>query len=99
MPASKPYAFHPEAWREMEGADNWYRERSPDASVRFLEAVYDALESIAQGPTRGPKYLHGTRRFLLYRFPFSIVYLDGADLRIVAVVHHKRKPGYWRDRI
>lgn|ERR1700722_1357417 len=35
-----------------------------------------------------------TRRLVLHRFPFSIVYLDKADVvNIVAVAHSKRKPG------
>jgi toxin ParE1/3/4 len=44
--------------------------------------------------------LYGTRRFVLHRFPFSVVYLDEADeLNIVAVAHNKRKPGYWKARL
>lgn len=39
------------------------------------------------------------RRFILQRFPFSIVYLDDPDLvTIIAVAHSKRKPGYWKSR-
>ena|ERR1700690_1665151 len=99
MPASKPYRFHPQAWQELEAADDWYRERSPEASVRFLAAAYDALESLAKWPRRWPNYLHGTRRFVLYRFPFSIVYRDEATIvSVVALAHHRRKPGYWKKR-
>jgi hypothetical protein len=28
MPKSKPYRLHPQAWLELEAADDWYRERS-----------------------------------------------------------------------
>jgi putative addiction module component (TIGR02574 family) len=28
MPRSKPYRLHPQAWLELEAADDWYRERS-----------------------------------------------------------------------
>jgi toxin ParE1/3/4 len=99
MPGSKLYRFHPLAWQELEAADDWYRQRSPEASIRFLAAVYDALESVARWPKRWPKYLLGTHRFILYRFPFSIVYRDeSATVSIVAFAHHRRKPGYWQDR-
>jgi hypothetical protein len=34
------------------------------------------------------------------RFPFSVVYHVVDDLiRIVAIAHAKRKPGYWRTRM
>jgi len=100
MPKNKLYRFDPEAWLELEAADEWYRQRSPEASVRFLAAVHEALETIVEGAQRWPKYVHGTRRFILYRFPFSIVYLDEPTVvSIVAVAHNKRKPGYWKDRL
>jgi toxin ParE1/3/4 len=100
MPRPKPYRFHPEAWLEFEKADDWYLSHSFDASVAFLSDVNGALEGISEAPRRWPKYLHGTRRFILQRFPFSIVYLDDPQIvTIVAVAHSKRKPGYWKDRI
>jgi plasmid stabilization system protein ParE len=74
MPASKPYRFHPQAWQEVEAAESWYRQRNPEASVRFLSAIYDALESLARWPQRWPTYRHGTAGsfFTASRFPSSI---------------------------
>ena len=100
MARSKPYRLHQLAWQEIEGADDWYMCRSADASVGFIAAIADALDSISQAPRRWPTYLYGTRRFVLHRFPFSVVYLDDPDVvNIVAVAHHKRKPGYWKQRL
>jgi len=100
MRTSKRYRLHPEAWLEIEGADNWYLQRSVDASTGFLAAIADAFEKISETPQRWPKYLLGTRRLVLGRFPFSVVYLDDPDvLTIVAIAHSKRKPGYWRRRV
>jgi|SRR5208282_3449764 plasmid stabilization system protein ParE len=100
MPENKLYRFDPQAWLELEAAGDWYRLHNAEASVRFLAAVYDALEAIAQSPQRWPKYVFGTRRFVLYRFPFSIVYLDEPTVvSIVAIAHSKRKPGYWEERL
>jgi hypothetical protein len=62
--------------------------------------VSDVIREIVQTPQRWPKYLYGTRRFVLHRFPFSIIYLDDSDiLSIVAVAHNKRKPGFWKQRL
>ncbi len=78
----------------------WYRERSPSVAAEFRVLVSEVIGNIAGAPQRWPKYLHGTRRFLLHRFPFSVVYLDEPEIvTIVAVAHSKRKPGYWRQRL
>lgn len=95
MRASKAHRFDPQAWSELEAADDWYRQRNLEASVRFLAGVHDALETITQWPLPLPTHVNGTRRFVLYRFPFSIVYLDEPTVvSIVAIAHSKRKPGY-----
>jgi plasmid stabilization system protein ParE len=100
MARSKPYRLHPLAWLEIEGGDDWYRQRSPQASTDFVADVFYAIESICEAPHRWPKHLYGTQRFVLHRFPFSIVYLDTAEfVNIVAVAHSKRKPGYWKRRL
>ena len=70
------------------------------ALAEFRATVSEAIGNIAKASGRWPKYLHGTRRFVLRRFPFSIIYLDDPDVvSIVAVAHSKRKPGYWKPRL
>jgi plasmid stabilization system protein ParE len=98
--ASKSFRFHPAALDEFRAADDWYAARSPDASAEFLLAISDALQNICSSPRRWAVYLYGTRRFILHHFPFSIVYLDEQDVvKVVAVAHAKRRPGYWRRRL
>jgi plasmid stabilization system protein ParE len=100
MAGNELYRLHPLAWEEIEAGEEWYRERSPDTSVGFIAAIAEALESVSEAPHRWPKHLHGTRQFILHRFPFSVIYLDDPDMvRIIAVAHHKRKPGYWKRRL
>lgn len=97
---SKQFRFHPEARRDFGDAIDWYRSRSPAVATEFRIAVSNAIRNIVEAPQRWPKYLHGTRRFVLHRFPFSIIYLDDPDvLSVIAVAHGKRKPGYWRERV
>jgi hypothetical protein len=51
-------------------------------------------------PEGGTPYFEGTRRYLMQRFPFSVVYRQKRrTLQIVAVAHSKRKPGYWKVRV
>jgi len=97
---SRQFRFHPEAREDFRDTTEWYRSRSPIIAAEFRVTISDAIRDIVQAPQRWPKHLHGTRRFVLSRFPFSITYLDGPDaLTIVAVGHNKRKPGYWKQRL
>jgi len=97
---SKPFRFHPEAKDDFRDAIRWYRARSTIASVEFRKTVSGAIRNVVQAPQHWPKYLHGTRRFVLQRFPFSVIYLDDPDqITIIAVAHGKRRPGYWKHRL
>jgi len=96
---SIPVGFHPEAIAEAAAAVEWYQERSDAAAAAFLAELDRAVEGIAEAPERWPQYLHETRRFLLHRFPFAIVYRRvAAGVQVVAVAHGRRRPGYWKGR-
>jgi plasmid stabilization system protein ParE len=96
---SEQFWFHPDATEDLRNAIRWYRNRSPSIATEFRVAISDVVRRIVHAPQRWPRYLHGTRRFVLRRFPFPIVYLDDPEVvRIVAVAHNKRKPGYWKQR-
>ena len=89
----------PEAVEEAAEAREWYAERSPMAAERFIEELDHAVNRIVESPRTWPPYLHGTRRYLLHRFPHMIVYREEEDrILAVAVAHGKRRPGYWRGR-
>jgi toxin ParE1/3/4 len=98
--SGKIFRFHPEAREEFRESVRWYRLRSIPASVEFRVGVSEAVREVARSPETWPKYLYGTRRFVLHCFPFSIVYLDDPEaVTIIAVAHTKRKPGYWKGRV
>jgi plasmid stabilization system protein ParE len=70
------------------------------AATELRATVSDAVRQVAEAPQRWPKYLHGTRRFVLHRFPLAVVYLDVPDfVNIIALAHSKRRPGYWKRRV
>lgn len=85
---------------EAEEAADWYAERSVQARDDFLQELRRAFEQIAEAPERWPSHLFATRRFVLHRFPFDVVYrLVGDEVpQVLAIAHHKRRPGYWRRR-
>ena len=91
--------FHPLAADEAKAAEWWYRERNETASGRFQRELDRAIDQISERPETGSPYLSNTRRVLLRRFPFFIVYrARGENIQVVAVAHARRRPGYWRAR-
>ncbi len=92
--------FLPAAREEFLEAVDYYAGDSATLGADFLAEVEHAVERIARFPNQGSPYLSGTRRVLLHRFPFSIVYeAKPDDLLIVAVAHQHRRPGYWLNRL
>ena len=91
--------FHPEAEKEVLGSAAWYAERSPVAGQAFLLELNFVVEQILEAPERCPLSLHGTRRIVFPRFPFSVFCRVSGDVaEIIAVAHQSRRPGYWRSR-
>ena len=98
MPRRTP-RFHYEAFEEAEAAQRWYSERSLVAARAFTAELGHAIEIVSESPERWPRSSANTRRYVFPRFPFSLVYrMKDNVIEIVAVAHHKRRPGYWRHR-
>lgn len=97
--AQRAVRLHPEAVAEARAAAQWYRERSASAADAFLAELDRAVEEITKSPEMWPRHLRGTRRFVLRRFPFSVVYREVSGIiEVVAIAHGRRKPGYWKNR-
>ncbi|HUT09288.1 MAG TPA: type II toxin-antitoxin system RelE/ParE family toxin [Thermoguttaceae bacterium] len=91
--------IHPEAIEEARAARQWYHEHSPAAADAFVAELDAAIERILDAPDRFPVYLAGTRRYLMHRFPYIVVYHQvRSTVQVIAVAHGKRKPGYWKSR-
>ena len=92
--------FHPEAAAEVIEAYQWYFERSENAADRFQKELDRAIEYIGDYPDRYARHDHGTRVFLLRRFPYLVIYKEyDEQIIVIAVAHDKRKPGYGRRRL
>ncbi len=92
-------SLHPDAVLEGRAAREWYVERNLVAADGFVAEIERGLTAISDAPIQWPRYLHGTRRYLLRRFPFAIVYREAAGgVLVVAIAHAKRRPGYWHAR-
>jgi toxin ParE1/3/4 len=77
---------HPLAADEAEAAERWYRDRNEAAASRFRRQLDRAMELIAERPEAAPAYIGNTRRFLLRRFPFFVIYrASSGHIQVVAV--------------
>lgn len=94
------YWLHPEAQQDIRDAASFYRERAGAAlSQSFLAEFEDSTNLLLVYPGAGAIWRYGKRRLVLRRFPYSLIYtVAGDQLRILAVAHHSRHPGYWRGR-
>ena len=92
--------FHPEARAEFDEAFDWYAERSGELARRFLGSTERTIDFLRSYPEAGAPIGRYTRKFVIRSFSYSLIYLPGTeDIQIVAVAHHKRRPGYWRSRL
>ena len=84
-----------------EAADAQHRYAVIDAALGrdFAEAINAALRRIVEEPLLYQSLTPSARRCILPRFPFSVVYQIRSDaIRVIAVMHQARRPGYWRGR-
>lgn len=93
--------LHPEAEEEMLGALEWYGAEQPDLARDLQQRLLEAFARIGTNPLRSPPYIYGTRRYLLRRFPYAVVYSveDENTVFVLAIAHQRRSPGYWRTRL
>ena len=91
--------FHNEAAEEMQAAAAYYAIRTPGIGEAFLDEIEQGLRRIQEFPRLWPVYESDYRRYLLQRFPYSLIYrIDPEEIFILAVAHLHRQPGYWKNR-
>jgi plasmid stabilization system protein ParE len=91
--------FHPAAQEELTAAVKTGEERAARLGHDLLQEVRRVVGMLCASPEIGKPLGTSYRRFPLRRFPFALVYrIDGERLRIIAMAHRRRRPGYWRRR-
>jgi len=94
------FSFHPRAEQELDKAVRYYEDQCSGLGLEFAEEVYAAIARIIAYPKAYTRLSKHTRRCLVHRFPFGIIFqVKGSVLRIIAVSNLNRKPGYWRKRV
>ena len=100
-----PVRFAPEVPDELAEAVLWYEARRQGLGIEFLDEVETVLPLIGGRPRSFPRLQDVNaaleiRRALLARFPYALVFLvQEEEVRVLAVAHAKRRPGYWLSRV
>jgi hypothetical protein len=95
----KEAIFHPEAREEMSESFYFYEARLDGLGLRFLSAVEQTVQRISAHPDAGAPFTGELRKRIVPGFPYNIIYRVWEDyIYLVAVAHHSRRPGYWRER-
>ena len=94
--------WHRGARRDAEEAATFYENRSGGLGDELLDERDVGLDAIVLAPRRWPLWRGtpnelGIRKYRLKRFPYSIAYVcTTSEILVLAVVHAKRRPGFWR---
>jgi toxin ParE1/3/4 len=97
----KPVSLHELAEQELLAAAEWYEARAPGLGEDLVSRTTAMIALIAETPNSFPRW-DGDPRFRkakLERFPYSLFYQELEDeVRVIAVAHGRREPGYWLRR-
>jgi hypothetical protein len=89
----------PAAVAEMREAAGFYEDCRDGLGQEFLASVEAAFDAIARRPALWRRLNGRFRRCLVHGFPYGVVYAVEDDIvYLAAVMHLKRKPGYWESR-
>lgn len=95
----RPARFHRLAEGEFREAAEYFERESPGLGGAFIDAVEACVAEIVALPEAGAILIGGVRRRLVRRFPYSVLYTIKSDhIRLLAVMHARRRPMYWTDR-
>ena len=91
---------HPLADSELvDGAAYYAQEVNQALGSDFIAEFERSIDLLRLFPRIGTPLRSGLRRLPMRRFPYSIIYWESGDaLRVLALAHQKRRPGYWRGR-
>lgn len=93
------YSFHPHAERELEEIESHYDGILHELGNRFREDVEMTILRILKFPNGWQPISEFLRRCRLNSFPYGIIYrMKPDEIRLLAVMHHRREPDYWKYR-
>ncbi len=89
----------PEAEDDLAEAALFLEQRVAGLGDGLVVEVERSLARLARNPYIGPDVGGGARKLAVRSFPYDLIYrLETERVLILAVAHHRRRWGYWRNR-
>jgi len=93
------FFFHEDAEAEFDHAVGYYEDCQTGLGLEFAREVYGTIERILRFPRAGTPLSRNTRRCLVNRFPYGVIYqVKSRAIRVIGVADLRRRPGYWKGR-
>lgn len=93
------FSFHPAAEKELNDAVDYYNECQSGLGLEFAKEIYHTIQNILSYPNSWAPLSENTRRCLINRFPYGVIYQTISEgILIIAVMQLNREPEYWKDR-
>jgi hypothetical protein len=88
------------AEQELSEAMDYYNQQCAGLGYEMLLEVKESINRIKSFPEAWPKISDSTRRCLVHRFPYGILYKPKKNEIIVyAIMHLQRDPEKWTNRL
>jgi plasmid stabilization system protein ParE len=96
---TRRFIVRPLAEADLDQAASWYDEEQAGLGSRFLSDVDQVFGRIRERPQQFPVVSSDIRRALLHTFPYAVYFRETDEtIRVLAVLHLRRRPGTWRAR-
>ncbi len=92
--------IRPEAKADLLDAFRWYQEQRQGLGHDFKLCVEEVISKMQRNPFVHKKIFQNVRRSVTKRFPFGVFYtVEDEKIIILAVLHARRDPVKWKNRI
>jgi toxin ParE1/3/4 len=93
-------SLHPQADTEFLHAQQRYTDVSATLGRRFYDEITSVFRRVIEHPLRYKQFDPPARRLFANGFPYAVIYVARPDaIWIIAVMHVRREPDYWKGRI
>ena|SRR5258706_15913729 len=102
---TKRWRVHEETLAEIDATVAWYDAQRAGLGLEFFDDLRATVAELREAPAistpdRTAPPDANVRRRRLRRFPYAIVFAESAtEYVVIAVMHLKRRPGYWLSRL
>ena len=87
--------------QEVDEAVQWYEEQAEGLSRAFLDELDRVVRLVRTYPLTATQIEPEIRRFLFFRFPYSLIYgldQETETVVVIAIAQQHREPRYWAER-